>query len=77
MGEIPETKLIKNPLFATQPINRDFDTRLRLFVGTKARSSHAFAVREESCNGEIGRTKRTRHRGDANDDDEVGEEIYD
>jgi len=63
-------------LFATRPIDRDFDTRLRLSAGTKARSGHAFAVREESCNGEIGRMKRTRHRGDANDDHEVGEEIY-
>lgn len=64
-------------LFATRPIDRDFDTRLRLSAGTKARSGHAFAAREESCNGEIGCMKRTRHRrDDANYVDEVGEEIY-
>lgn len=66
VGETPETRSENAALLATRPIDRDFDTRLRLSGGTKARSGHASTVREESCNGEIGRTKRTRHRGDAN-----------
>lgn len=74
--KLPKRDARNSALLATRPIDRDFDTRLRLSGGTKARSGHAFAVREESCDGEIGRVKRTRHRGDANDDDEVGEEIY-